>query len=84
MGKIELEKNTLDLSYKRNLQLLNIILIVGLSSFVAYLAAFLLNPEKIRVYTILLFGIAFVTYAVYYAIDRNLRNISREIRKLAR
>jgi len=82
MDKIELEKNRLDLSYKRNLQLLNVMLIVGLGSFVAYLAAFLLNPEKIKSHTILLFGIAFITYAMYYSIDRNLRNISNKIKSL--
>ena len=78
MDKIELEKNRLDLAYKRNLQLLNVVLIVGLSSFIAYLAAFLLNPEKIRIYTILLLGIAFITYALYYSINKNLKNISNK------
>lgn len=37
MNKIKIEKNRLDLSYQRNLQLLNIVLLIGTGSFVSYL-----------------------------------------------
>lgn len=80
--KIQLEKNRLDLAYKRNLQLLNVVLIIGLGSFVAYFIGLILNPDKLIQYILIISVLAIVTYIFYYKIDKNLRNISKEIRKL--
>ncbi len=77
-------KNILDLSYKRNLQLLNIALIIGGGSFVAYLAGFVLNPEKLAQYTTLLAIISIITLLVYKRINNELKNISEQIKKLVK
>lgn len=81
--KTVLRKNILDLSYRRNLQLLNAVLIIGLGSFVAYFIGLILNPDKLIQYTLIVIVLAVVTYIFYYKVNRNLRNISREIRGLA-
>ena len=59
MDKIDLEKNRLDLSYKRNLQLITIILVIGTGALVAYFAGIFLNPNKRFEYTILFAIISF-------------------------
>jgi len=82
MDKKVLEKNTLDLSYKRNLQILNAILFIGVGSFITYLAALILNSDKIIQYTIILAVIATVTYLMYTKINQTLKEISQEIKKL--
>ena len=75
-------KNILDLSYRRNLQLLNAVLIIGLGSFVAYFIGLVLNPNKLIQYTLIVIVLAVVSYTFYYKINRNLRNISNKIGKL--
>ncbi len=82
MNKLEIEKNRLDLAYKRNLQLLNAILVIGIGSFVVYLAGFLFNPDKVFEYTILLFIVGGLTLIFYLNVNNNLKNISDRIGKL--
>ncbi len=82
MDKKELKKNSLDLSYKRHLQILSAILLIGAGSFITYLAALILNPEKIIQYTIILAVIAAVTYLMYIKTDQTLREISQKIKNL--
>lgn len=78
----EIEKNRLDLSYQRNLQLLNVILILGAGSFITYLAALTLDLSNFFPYTLILFVIFFTTFILYRKVDSTLRNISHEIRSL--
>lgn len=73
MDKKELEKNVFDLAYQRNLNLLNAILLVGAGSFVAYLAALILDFTKIFEYTLLLIIIGSMTY-YFYTIASDLNN----------
>jgi len=80
--KTAILKNILDLSYRRNLQLLNAVLIIGLGSFVAYFIGLVLNPDKLIQYTLIVIVLAVVSYIFYYKINRNLRNISNKIGKL--
>jgi hypothetical protein len=82
MAKYFIEKNVLDLSYKRNLQLLNAILIIGAGSFITFLAGVFLNPEKISSYSILLVILGVITFIFYKRIDNNLKEISNKIRSL--
>ena len=82
MDRKQLEKNRLDLSYKRNLQLLNATLIIGGGSFVASLVGIVLNLEKIKEYAIILAIIGITTYIFYLNINNNLQQISQEIKKL--
>ncbi|OGJ22081.1 hypothetical protein A3K73_06555 [Candidatus Pacearchaeota archaeon RBG_13_36_9] len=78
----EIEKNRLDLAYRRNLQLLNIFLISGLGAVFAYIGALILNLEKVLPYTIIMILVGTVTYIFYKRIDRNLKEISERIEKL--
>jgi len=82
MNKKDLEKNILDLSYKRNLQLLNIILIIGGSTFVASFVGLILNLNKLTEYSILLIIIGVITFMLYNRIDSNLREIANKIKGL--
>ena len=82
MNNPNVEKNVLDLSYNRNLQLLNIILISGLGALFAFAGALILNPERILVYTFVIIIVSSITYILYQNIDEKLKEISREIRSL--
>ncbi|MEK6848696.1 MAG: hypothetical protein AABX65_03630 [Nanoarchaeota archaeon] len=81
--KIELEKNILDLDYKRNLQLLNIVLITGLGIIFTYIGALIVSLEKYISYSLLLVVVISVTIYLYKRIDENLKEISENIQKLA-
>ena len=83
ISKIEIEKNVLDLSYQRNLQLLNTILLIGTGSFISYLAALIIDFSKLMQYTVLLVVIASITLIFYKRVDGKLKKISEEIRNLA-
>ncbi len=82
MNRLDLEKNRLDLSYKRNLQILNSILVVGVGSVVIYFAGAILNPEKTFEYSIILSIISVLTIYFYRKINQNLINISIKIKDL--
>ncbi len=82
MNKTDLEKNILDLSYKRNLQLMNIILISGIGTFFAYLGGLILNSEKSLPYTFAIILIGTITFLIYRNINENLREISTKIKNL--
>ena len=82
MDKLEIEKNILDLSYKRNLQLLNIILVSGLGALFAYIGALILNPEKIISYTFVMIIVASLTYVFYRNVYENLRKVSEKLKNL--
>lgn len=82
MNKINLEKNRLDLSYKRNLQLLNIVLISGIGAIFAYIGALILNPEKIFYYTVIVILVSVISYVFYKRINDNLKNVSIKIKNL--
>ncbi len=82
MNKINLEKNRLDLVYRRNLQLLNIVLISGFGAVFAYVGALILNIEKVLSYTLVMILIIVITYVFYKRIDGNLKEISEKIGSL--
>ncbi len=84
MNKLEISKNRLDLSYRRNLQLLNIILLIGSGSFITYLVALILDFSKLLQYTFILALLGIITFILYKKIDKNLKNISERIDKLIR
>lgn len=82
MNKSELEKNVLDLSYQRNLQILNSILIIMGGGFIAYLAALITDLSNIAQYTTLLVILGTILVIVYFKTDRTFRGISNRIRNL--
>ena len=80
MEKSDLEKNVLDLSYKRNLQLLNIFLISGIGAIFASVGALILNPEKVFAYVFVIIIFGAITYILYAYIDERLKIISGRIK----
>ncbi|MAH51370.1 hypothetical protein CMI37_36475 [Candidatus Pacearchaeota archaeon] len=82
VSKLDLEKNSLDLSYRRNLQLLTIILVSGLGGIFTYLGALILDFEKVVIYTFLMILIMVLIYIFYWKINDNLKNISEKIKTL--
>ena len=82
MKKIDIEKNVLDLSYGHYLQFLNILLILGGGALLAYLAGFVLSPEKRFQYSLLFSVIGLLVYILYAHFDERLKEISRKIKNL--
>lgn len=82
MKKSDLEKNRLDLAYNRNLQIMNVVLIVGAGSFIVYLAGLILNGEKVLEYSVILAILGIITFILYNKIDDNLKFISYKIKDL--
>lgn len=78
----KIEKNRLDLAYQRNLQILNIVLLIGAGSFITYLVALVLDTSKSIQYTIILVILASITSILYRNINNNLKNISEKIKDL--
>jgi len=82
MDAIGLKKNVLDLSYKRNLQILNIVLISGIGAIFAYIGALILTPVKIFSYTFVMLIIGLIMIILYNNLNSNLKDISNRIRNL--
>jgi len=82
MDKLDIEKNRLDLAYKRNLQLINIILISGIGVIFAYVGALILNLNKVLIYTFIMVLVGAITYIFYSNVNENLKQISDEIKNL--
>ena len=82
MDAIGLKKNVLDLSYKRNLQILNIVLISGIGAIFAYIGALILTPVKIFSYTFVMLLIGLIMIILYNNLNSNLKDISNRIRNL--
>jgi len=82
MDKLELKKNCLDLAYKRNLYLLNALLIIGVGSIITFFAGLILNLDKWFNYSVVLVIVFSLTYVGYIKVDNSLKNISEAIIKL--
>jgi len=78
----EIEKNRLDLAYKKQLCLLNFILIIGVGSVISLFIGIIINYEKWFNYLVAFTVIAFFVYIMYLKVDNNLKKISLKIKKL--
>lgn len=83
MENSEVKKNTLDLAYKRNLQLVNVLLITGAGALISIILGIILNPAKMFNYLVFLIIIFIITFIGYTKLNIILRNISEEIMKLS-
>ena len=83
MRRIELEKNCLDIEYQKNLQFLNSVLIIGGGSIIAYLASLILDLNKWKQYSAILFLILVSALTVYNKTNKNLKSVSQKIRNLS-
>jgi len=82
MDKKELEKNILDLEYKKQLQLLNTSLISGTTGLIPLLISFVWYPDRILIGLSLTFFMGSLSYIWYKNTTENLKEISEKIRKL--
>jgi hypothetical protein len=78
----EIEKNRLDLAYKKQLCLLNFILIIGVGSIVSLVLGIIINPEKWFNYSVGFTIIVSFVYIGYSKIDEKLKGISLKIKSL--
>ena len=77
----EIEKNRLDLAYKKQLCLLNFVLIIGAGSIVSLFIGIIINPGKLFNYSVAFTIMGFFVYIWYSKIDNNLKEISQRIKR---
>jgi len=82
MKKIDLEKNSLDLEYQKNLQYLNAVLIIGAGSLIVYLSSLILNLNQWFLYSLIIAIIGTLTSLGFFQVNKNLQKISLEIENL--
>ncbi|MBS3150694.1 hypothetical protein J4425_02740 [Candidatus Woesearchaeota archaeon] len=82
MNKKMIEKNTLDLEYKRELQINNSILLLGTASLLPLIISFIGYQERWGLGLALTFSIAIVSYSWYKKSDKKLKHILGKIKKL--
>ena len=82
MDKKEIEKNRLDLAYRRQLHFLNFILLIGVGSIISLVISLVVNFENWFRYAIAFVVVAVITFIIYNRIDENLQKISNKIQKL--
>lgn len=78
----KIEKNRLDLAYKKQLCLLNFVLIVGAGSLISLFIGIILKPVEWFNYALAFTIIAIFAYISYSKIDETLKKISLEIKNL--
>ena len=82
MDKKTIQKNILDLEYKKQLQTQNVILLFGTTSVLPLISSFVWYPERLALGLLLTFLISLVAYFKYKEIDENLDNIINKIKGL--
>jgi hypothetical protein len=82
MNKEDLEKNCLDLAYKRYLQILNILLISFLAAIFTFVGALILNPSLAFAYVSLIVILSILVFIFYSILDEKFKNISAKIKSL--
>ena len=82
MNKKELEKNVLDLAYRKQLNYLNAVLAVGTIGILSFIGTFIWNKESLKLGFILTTAVILLCYAAYKKLDKNMKEISNKIRKL--
>ncbi|MFH1918113.1 MAG: hypothetical protein ABIJ14_03370 [Nanoarchaeota archaeon] len=75
-------KNRLDLEYRKQLCLLNFILIIGVGSIISLFIGMIITPEKWFNYSVAFTIVAIFVYIGYSKIDNKLKKISLIIKKL--
>ena len=80
MNKIE--KNILDLEYKKQLQIQNITLLLGTTSILPLIISFIWYPERWVLGSVLTLTIGLLAYFWYNKIDKRLKIITGQIKNL--
>lgn len=82
MSKDKIEKNRLDLAYRKQLQILNITLLLGTISLISLISSFIWFPERWVIGSALTIVIGILAINWYKKIDKTLKNISNKIKNL--
>lgn len=80
--KKEFEKNRLDLAYQRQLYHLNAVLLLSTVGLLSFIGTFIWKSESFNYGFIFSIIISLVCYYWYKKIDKTIRNISNEIKRL--
>lgn len=79
----EIEKNRLDLAYHKQLVYLSSVLILVTIGVLSFIGTFIWNKDYLLYGTAIIVTIFTISYVLYRRIDRNLKGISDEIKKLS-
>ena len=84
MNKKEIEKNRLDLAYKKQLQILSNTMILGTITLVPVFISIILGetPEKRIIGLVIVAAIASIAYINYKNTDNKLKEISNKLKRL--
>ncbi len=80
--KKELEKNRLDLAYQRQLNYLNIILLLGTIGILSFISTFIWKREVLLQGFVMSFLILIIVYFLHKKVDKSLKSISNKIGNL--
>ena len=82
MSKEKLQKNVLDLAYHRQLSHLNAVLLLVTIGILSFIGTFIWKREFLTQGFILTVVILLVSYIFYKRIDKKIKEISNQIKKL--
>jgi len=80
--KTKFEKNRLDLAYKKQLTYLNAVVLLATIGALSFIGTFIWNKEYLIYGLLLMIIIWIISFSFYKKIDKNIRNISEEIKNL--
>jgi len=80
--KKQFEKNRLDLAYKRQLNYLNIVLLLGTIGVLSFMSTFMWKRELLLQGSIISFSIIIIAYFWHKKINESLKRISNKISDL--
>ncbi len=82
MKKIEIEKNCLDLEYKRQLQIMNALIILMTTGAVTFIGTFIWKRDLLLMGSFLTMGILMICFFTYQRVNNNLQEITEAIQRL--
>ncbi|HLC55305.1 MAG TPA: hypothetical protein VJJ75_02095 [Candidatus Nanoarchaeia archaeon] len=82
MKKTEIEKNCLDLEYKKQLQIMNAVIILATTGIISFIGTFIWNKDLLLLGAAISFAILVVCRIIYANINRKLQEIAESIRSL--
>ncbi|MEK6813099.1 MAG: hypothetical protein AABX86_03225 [Nanoarchaeota archaeon] len=82
MKSREIEKNCLDLEYRKQLQIMNALVILATTGMISFTGTFIWKRELLLIGSFLTFGILMACLLVYQRVNRRLKEIIDSIRSL--
>ena len=78
----EFEKNRLDLAYQKQLHYLNGVIAIATIGILSFLGTFIWNKDYLLTGFIIVILLMIISYYLHKKIDKNLKEISNQIRDL--